>query len=229
MNVPVTGSQPGNTGYMLASFRELCNSTPRGNSLIAPDNTINSIIPIRPGILVTLADNTTSLKAGAANLLVLNTGDPKVALDGALLHARTAAGVPVGHYSDAGGIFVPFPGCGRTKGGAFNGVVHSMIITCNVSPSPKHLVKSHWEWTEKLTSLWLQATYTMLSYHAPKCGTEPITLGGLSVTDNGFGVWNFTFPVVGGVAPDQNGDCDGTTKTSESITEIFEELEIITK
>jgi hypothetical protein len=86
---------------------------------------------------VTLADNTSSLKAGAANLLMLSSGDPNVALDGALLHARTAAGVPVGYYSDAGGIFVAFPGCGINREGAFNGVVHSMIITCNVSTFPK--------------------------------------------------------------------------------------------
>ena len=37
----------------------------------------------------------------------------------------------------------------------------------------------------------------MLSYNAPACSPGPITLGGLSVTDNGFGVWNVTFPVTG--------------------------------
>ena len=47
----------------------------------------------------------------------------------------------------------------------------------------------------------------MLSYNAPKCCTEPITLAGLSVTDNGFGVWNVTFPVAG-------GDCDGNGNSS---------------
>lgn len=78
-------------------------------------------------------------------------------------------------------------------------------------------------------SLRLQATYTMLSYHAPKCGTEPITLGGLSVTDNGFGVWNFTFPVTGGMPADKDGDCDGTTKTSETVSTIVKKLEIIAK
>jgi hypothetical protein len=55
----------------------------------------------------------------------------------------------------------------------------------------------------------LQETYTMLAYNAPKCGTAPITLGGLSVTDNGFGVWNVTFPVSGGLPLDGDGDCDG--------------------
>jgi hypothetical protein len=52
-----------------------------------------------------------------------------------------------------------------------------------------------------------QETYTMLSYNAPKCCTEPITLAGLSVTDNGFGVWNVTFPVAG-------GDCDWNGNSS---------------
>jgi hypothetical protein len=179
---------------------------------------------------VTLANNATSLQAGQANLLVLNTGDPNVALDGALLHARTAAGVPVGHYSDVGGVFVPFPGCGRTKGGVFNGVVHSKIITCNVSfPQNKTPLIRFMILDRIADSLRLQATYTMLSYHAPKCGTEPITLGGLSVTDNGFGVWNFTFPVTGGMPADKDGDCDGTTKTSETVSTIVKKLEIIAK
>jgi hypothetical protein len=60
----------------------------------------------------------------------------------------------------------------------------------------------------------------MLSYNAPKCGTEPITLGGLSVTDNGFGVWNFTFPVVGGIPLDGDGDCDADSE-STIITEVL--------
>jgi hypothetical protein len=41
--------------------------------------------------------------------------------------------MPVGSFTDAGGIFVPFPGCGLNEEGQFNGVVHSMLITCNVS------------------------------------------------------------------------------------------------
>jgi hypothetical protein len=54
----------------------------------------------------------------------------------------------------------------------------------------------------------------MLSYNAPKCGTEPITLAGLSVTDNGFGVWNVTFPVLGGLPLDGDGDCDADGKST---------------
>lgn len=50
-----------------------------------------------------------------------------------LAYARDANGVPVGNFSDAGGIFVNFPGCGLNAEGQFNGVVHSNIVTCNVS------------------------------------------------------------------------------------------------
>jgi len=96
---------------------------------------------------------------------------PGVALDGALIHARDANGVPVGNFTDKGGVFLDFPGCGKNKEGGFNGVVHSKLITCNSS-------------------------YTLLSYNAPKnFKGKTITLRGLSVTDNGFGVWTVTFPV----------------------------------
>jgi len=155
-DVPLTGSQPGNTGYMLASFH----------------NTNNKITPLIPGISVTLANNATSLVAGKANGLVISSMAVGIALDGAMLHARTAASIPVGSFTDAGGVFSPFPGCGLNAQGQVNGVVHHALITCN-------------------------ETYTMLSYNAPACSPGPITLGGLSVTDNGFGVWNVTFPVTG--------------------------------
>jgi hypothetical protein len=103
------------------------------------DNTINKITPLDPGMSVTLANNGTSLKAGEANLLVLSSMAAGIALDGALLHARTSDGIPVGSYKDTGGIFVDFPGCGKTKEGVFNGVVHSDLITCNVRRPLPHL------------------------------------------------------------------------------------------
>ncbi|KUJ21862.1 uncharacterized protein LY89DRAFT_681239 [Mollisia scopiformis] len=177
--VAVTNSQPGNTGYMLASFH----------------NTVNRITPIEPGLGVTLANSTsTSLIAGKPNLLILDSLAAGVALDGAMLHARDADGVPVGSFSDTGGVFVVFPGCGKNKEGGWNGVVHSMVIGCN-------------------------QTYTKLSYHAPKCAPGPITLGGLSVTDNGFGVWNKTFEVSG-------SECktNGTTKAAKVVVEELEEV-----
>jgi hypothetical protein len=101
------------------------------------DNTVNRITPLIPGISVTLAGNATALQAGKANLLVLSSMAAGIALDGALLHARNANGTPVGSYTDAGGVFVPFPGCGKNKQGQFNGVVHSKLITCNVRTPPR--------------------------------------------------------------------------------------------
>lgn len=96
------------------------------------DNTVNSIIPIRPGLGVTLANNATTLQAGQSNLLILDSLAANVALVGAMIHARDAAGTPVGSFSDAGGIFVGFPGCGKNAQGKLNGVVHSTTITENV-------------------------------------------------------------------------------------------------
>jgi hypothetical protein len=63
----------------------------------------------------------------------------------------------------------------------------------------------------------------MLSYNAPKCGNALITFGGLSVTDNGFSDWNYTFPVIGGLPIDPEGDSDGDTAVTRPnvITEIF--------
>jgi hypothetical protein len=55
----------------------------------------------------------------------------------------------------------------------------------------------------------LQETYTGLSYHAATCGDGSVTLAGLVVTDNGFGVWNYTMTVVGQRPFDADGDCDG--------------------
>ena len=69
----------------------------------------------------------------------------------------------------------------------------------------------------------------MLSYNAPKCGTGPITLAGLDVTDNGFGVWNVTFPVVGGQPLDADGDCDATGAQSTVTTIVGEALAIALK
>jgi len=79
-----------------------------------------------------------------------------------------------------------------------------------------------------------QPTYTQLSYIPPKCGNAPITLGGLSVTDNGFGVWNVTFPVTGGLPLNSAGKCTQTTTTiitagtgntnTETITTLVSEI-----
>lgn len=96
------------------------------------DNTQNAILPLQQDMAVTLAAGGTTLKAGQPNLLVLTSKVAGMALDGALIHARTNASVPVGSFKDAGGIFVAFPGCGKTKQGVFNGVVHSDLVSGNV-------------------------------------------------------------------------------------------------
>jgi hypothetical protein len=45
------------------------------------------------------------------------------------------------------------------------------------------------------------------------------------VTDNGFGIWNYTFPVTGGATPDSDGDCDGTkSKKSTSSFKLSKGL-----
>ncbi|MCJ1396891.1 hypothetical protein MMC11_000081 [Xylographa trunciseda] len=167
-DVPVTGSKPGNTGYMLASFH----------------NTENSILPIQQVIQVTTVSGG-PLIAGQANPLVLSSGTVGVALDGAMLYANNASGVRVGSFTDAGGIFKDFPGCGLNAHGQMAGVIHSQLITCN-------------------------ETYSMLSYNAPKCGNGVVMLAGLGVTDNGFGVWNQTMQVTGQNPFDKDGDCDGS-------------------
>jgi hypothetical protein len=79
---------------------------------------------------VTIANSTAAtLKAGVPNLLTLNSLAAGMALDGAMIHARNMNGTPVGTFSDAGGVFVPFPGCGKNKQGQLNGVVHSKLIS----------------------------------------------------------------------------------------------------
>ncbi len=45
-----------------------------------------------------------------------------------------------------------------------------------------------------------QSSYTGLFFNVPKCDVGLITLAGLDVTDNGFGIWNVTMLVQGAVA-----------------------------
>lgn len=90
-----------------------------------------------------------------------------------------------------------------------------LCIPCSFLASYVHPRPYLYPWTN-LTRI--QETYSNLSYIPPKCGNEPVILGGLVVTDNGFGIWNYTFPVTGGATPDSDGDCDGTkSKKSTSI------------
>ena len=160
-------------------------------------------MPIKQVILVT-TQNGGPLIAGQANPLVLSSGAPGVALDGAMLYANNPSGARVGSFTDAGGIFKDFPGCGLNAHGQMAGVIHSQLITCNVSSR-----KSSTTLSSQISLTSLQETYTMLSYNAPKCGNGMVMLAGLGVTDNGFGVWNQTMQVTGQQPYDADGDCDG--------------------
>jgi hypothetical protein len=73
------------------------------------------------------------LIAGQPNQLNLSTGDPNIALDGAMLYAKTANLKRIGSFFDPSGIFMDFPGCGRNPHGKHAGVIHQQVITCNVS------------------------------------------------------------------------------------------------
>ena len=67
-----------------------------------------------------------------------------------------------------------------------------------------------------------QESYTGLSYVAPLCGTGSITLKGLDVTDNGFGVWNYTLPIIGQMPFDAAGTCNGMPQVVSEVIEVIE-------
>jgi hypothetical protein len=145
-----------NSAYILASFH----------------NTLNSLEAIQQGLVVTLANGSTSLKAGTTQALLLSSGNDTVNLDGALLYAQDGT-MRAGSFTDQGTVFADFPGCGWSDEGGWAGVIQTVVIAC-------------------------AATYDMLSYNVPQCvQSGSITLAGLSVTDAGFGVWMYKFPVTG--------------------------------
>ncbi len=96
------------------------------------DNTLNSIKPIQQGMVVTTMSGG-PLIAGQANQLMLSSGDPNAALDGAMIYAKTENLARVGSFTDKSGTFADFPGCGKNKQGQFAGVIHQNIISDNVS------------------------------------------------------------------------------------------------
>jgi len=149
-------SMVANSAYILASFH----------------NTLNSIAPIPQGLVVTLGNGSTSLKAGTTVPLLLSSGNDTIPLDGALLYAQDG-NMRAGSFTDKGGMFADFPGCGRSLGGKIAGVIQTDVISEG-------------------------ATYNQLAYNVPVCvQSGNIVLAGLSVTDAGFGVWKYTFPVTG--------------------------------
>jgi len=169
-------SMVANSAYILASFH----------------NTLNSLEPIQQGLVVTLANGSTSLKAGTTQALLLSSGNDTVNLDGALLYAQDGT-TRSGSFTDQGTVFADFPGCGWSAEGGWAGVIQTVVIAC-------------------------AATYDMLSYNVPQCvQSGSITLAGLSVTDAGFGVWMYNFPVTG-------SDCTNAAevKAIEEIVQVVE-------
>jgi len=133
-------------------------------------NSFNSIEAIQQGVQVTTVSGG-PITAGIPNPLNLFSGDPAVAIDGVLLYAENAAGVRVGSFADTANppMFEDFPGCGMSQQGQMAGVIQSDVLDC--------------------------PTYSTLNFNAPIDLQGTVTFIGLSVTDNGFGVFNFTLPV----------------------------------
>jgi len=169
-------SMVANSAYILASFH----------------NTLNSLAAIEQGLVVTIANGSTSFKAGTTQTLILSSGNTTVNLDGALLYAEEGE-QRVGSFTDKGGMFANFPGCGKSAGGKIAGVIQTAVIACT-------------------------STYDQLQFNVPLCvASGTITLAGLSVTDAGFGVWKYNFPVTGSV-------CTGVTDAQ--IVEIIQVIEV---
>jgi len=136
-------------------------------------NSPNIITSIQQIVTVTTASGG-PIVAGQANQLILNSAIAGVELVGLLIYAKDANGNRIGTMTDQGGmgIFTPFPGCGLNPEGKTVGVIQTMSVAKN-------------------------GTYTQLFYNAPPYASGSITLQGLGVTNSGFGVYNYTFPVTG--------------------------------
>lgn len=162
-----------------------------GNSayiLASFHNSLNSLNSIQQGLKVTTA-NGGPIVAGQANQLVLANPNKGQALGGALLYASDGTGQRQGTFTDKGAnTFVTFPGCGVNAQGTPAGVIQQQGISAT-------------------------GTYNQLFYNAPATVSGNITLSGLSVTANGFGVWTYTFPVSGGT-----GATGGTGGTAGNTT-----------
>jgi len=135
-------------------------------------NSFNKIEALKQGIQVTTVSGK-EIIAGLPNALNLSSGDPAAAIDGALLYAVDAKGDRVGSFADSAKppIFEDFPGCGHSKQGQMAGVVQSGVISD-------------------------KSFYSTLNFNAPIDLQGTVMFIGLSVTDNGFGVFNWTLPVI---------------------------------
>jgi hypothetical protein len=108
-----------NSAYVLASFH----------------NSPNQVTPIPQGINVSIASGG-PLVAGKANQLVLQSKIAGVELVGVLIYGNNAAGQRTGNFTDTGGKFIQFAGCGTNQQGQISGVVQTMSVAKNVSSTP---------------------------------------------------------------------------------------------
>jgi len=165
-------------------------------------NSLNTIEAIHQGAAVMVPNNT--LVAGTTVELLLSSGTTGVNLDGLLIYAQDMMGVRQGSFVDRGGVFVPFAGCGKNPQGEWAGMIQEVVVSNS-------------------------ATYNMLSYKVPACvPSGKLTMAGLSVTDSGFGVWNYTLPVVGSKCSTMTtSSTTSTTTTTPSISALDRFLGIL--
>ncbi|KIV99650.1 hypothetical protein, variant 2 [Verruconis gallopava] len=143
--------------------------------------------------LVVKPQNGNTIVAGQANKITISTQDNSQ-LKGALLYGQDSTGTRQGSFTDAsGGPFVPFPGCGKNPQGQISGVIQQTGVSASSS-------------------------YSSLVYNAPACiPGNNITIGGLSVTGSGFGIWTYSFQVTGSSCGGGNGKSGaGNTGSSNS-------------
>jgi len=150
-------------------------TTSVGNSayiLASFHDTLNSLNAIQGNSMQVTLTQGASIVPGQANQLTLSSGNKNQALLGVLAYANDATGARAGSFQDNGGAgtFVQFAGCGQNAQGQNNAVIQQQGVSAT-------------------------ATYTGLVYNAPANAAGSITLQGLSVSQGGFGSWNFTFPV----------------------------------
>ncbi|KAJ3107437.1 hypothetical protein HK100_003581 [Physocladia obscura] len=172
INVPqgptVNGVTTPDTAYMLASIH----------------STLNSIEPLQNTVQLT---TTVALQAGVPLPLLISSGNVNNNVDGLLIFAELSTGQRVGTFTDKGGIFAAFPGCGNNTDGTPLGFVHTQLVSGN-------------------------STYSQLSFVPPatlKTG-DVVAVHGLAVQDGGFG-FHCTQWTVGGTAAATNCTVTGAT------------------
>ncbi|KAI8618829.1 hypothetical protein BC830DRAFT_1226534 [Chytriomyces sp. MP71] len=187
MTAATMNNAPVNTAYMLSSFHNTINSISATQNVVfvttgattagvttAQAATAGAFTAIQAGAAVPITITSNLLAGGATGTVA---GTP---LDGTMIWAEDAAtGARLGSFTDAGGAFVPFPGCGTDPNtGANVGMVHNQIIAAG-------------------------GVYTQLTWNAPATlqANQQINMVGLAVSDGGFGFHCQTFTVGATTAP----------------------------